>query len=235
MSRTSLVLAWLGLLGWAVSPASADLLFSNLGQVQDNDAGIALTSHRPATEFLTGGVPTIATDLTIRVNNFDSVGHTFGAYLYSDNAGSPNSLLATFSPVDNSVGAAVVPGVTGTMKLITFSHAGINLAASTQYWVALSLLQPAVAHSVAWIETTSNAEDIGSLFTNDSPPNRFYSLDSGSTWGSPGPARNGQFSLEGTAVPEPTSAALVLLGGVASGAAALRRRRAAKAEPATAA
>lgn len=119
--------------------------------------------------------------------------------------------------MDNAIGAGV------TSKDLTWSHVGINLAAGTRYWIALAGLQNASSASFAWRDTASDAEDAGSLFTNDSPPLRALSTDGAATWPS---TRTGNsfFALEGTLAPEP-SRALLLAAGLTSALCARRRPR----------
>lgn len=188
--------AWLA----CTAPGYALMLFSNLGQLDDNDGnGMSSINHREASEFLTGSSPSTLTGLTARVDNGDTISHGFNAYLYGDSgSGTPGSLLATFIPVDNTIPASTAS------KLITFSHAGISLAANTQYWIALSSTENASSGSFTWRDTASDNEDVGSLFTNGTPPLRALSTNGVPTWEF---TRGGNsfFALEGALIPEPAS------------------------------
>lgn len=211
-----LILFTSGLLLTLSAPSRAATLFSNLSQTHSDWVGVAVTTQRLASEFMTGVDASTVTGLSVSMANFDTVGHTVSAYLYSDTGGGvPASLLATFTAVDNSLASG------GVAELATFSHAGISLAANTRYWIAMAVNENGINSSPAWSMTTSNTADTG-LFTVSTPPNRIYSTDSGSTWLTPGPGENGRFSLEGTAVPEPGRASLLLAGCLAV---VLRRRR----------
>lgn len=211
-----LVLICAGCAGFSSSHGAT--IFSNLAQTDDGDVnGIGLTIHVEASEFQTGAIASNITGLTARLYNGDSIAHTFGAYLYADSgSNTPGSLLATFTAVDNLIGAGV------TSEDLTWSHTGINLAANTRYWIALAGLENASSSSYAWRDTASDAEDAGSVFTNDSPPLRALSIDGAATWPF---TRSGNnfFALEGTLVPEP-GRALLLMSGLTG--ALLRRRRA---------
>lgn len=213
-----LILLISGLLLALTSSSRAATLFSNLGQASSGTAsGIALTNQMVATEFLTGADASIITGLTIRIQNNDTIIHTFSASLYSDNTSAPGTLVATFTALDGTVAS-------GAVELATFSHAGINLAANTQYWLALGINQDSILHSSGFVETASDAVELGSIFSNITPPNMYSSVDSGGTWAATSSAQNGQFSLEGTVVPEPGRASLFLAGYAMV---VLRRRRSA--------
>lgn len=201
-----------------ISSSRAATLFSNLAQADDGDInGISSTLHVEASEFQTGALASTVTALTARVYNGDIISHTFGAYLYADSGSStPGALLATFTAVDNTIGAGV------NSKDITFSHMGINLAAGTRYWIALAGLESASSNSYAWRDTASDAEDAGSVFTNDSPPLRSLSIDGASSWPFTRSGNN-SFALEGTLAPEP-SRALPLAAGLLTILGARRRR-----------
>lgn len=212
---TLLLLVFAGCAG--PSDSRGATLFSNLAQTDDGDVnGIGLTTHVEASEFQTGALASTITGLTARVYNGDTISHTFGAYLYADSgSNTPGALLATFSAVDNAIGASVLS------KDLTWSHAGINLAAGTRYWIALAGLQNASSASYAWRDTASDAEDAGSVFTNDSPPLRALSTDGTATWPFTRTGNN-FFALEGTLAPEPGRTLLLLLG---LGLGLLQRRR----------
>jgi len=191
------------------SGAFAATLFSNLGQTSSGTAaGIAIPGQLVATEFVTGGSASSVTGLAIRIQNNDNIQHSYSAHLYADSAGAPqaNGLLATFTPVSATLTASQT-------ALATFSHAGLALGANTRYWLALGIGENSSLSSSAFVETASNAADVGSIFSNASPPNMFNSPNSGGFWTDTITAQNGQFSLEGSlVVPEPSRMMLTLLG-----------------------
>jgi hypothetical protein len=206
-----------GLLAFA-SQAPAVLLFSNLGQLDDgNTNGLGQTTDREATAFVTGSDLTSITGLSVRAFNEDDIAHTFSAFLYSNSGGAPGSLLATFTPVDNSI-----PQFT-MAKILTFSLSSYNLAANAQYWIALSALQTASTESFGWRDTASYAVESGSIFATAAAPSRKLSVDGGGTWPF-NRSGNNFFSLEGSVVPEPSVTALLLGTGVLA-AAFVRRRK----------
>lgn len=198
-------------LSHSASPAISATLFSNLGQTQETAAaGIAVLGQYVATEFTTGADASSITGTTIRIQNNDTIGHTYAAHLYSSTLGLPGSLLASFTAVDGAVAA-------GSVELATYSHTGIALAANTTYWLAIAIGQNSALHSSGFVETLSDLADVGSSFSNATPPNMAHSSDFGFLWVPTSSAQNGQFSLEGTLspVPEPSRALLAALGGMA--------------------
>lgn len=184
------------------------VLFSNLSQASSGTAsGIATTNQLVATDFLTGSSASNITGITMRVQNNDTIGHYYTILLYSDLSGAPdpNGLLGTLGLASNTVGA-------GSTGLIGYSFFNFNLAANTRYWLALGIVEDSVLHSSAFVETASNAADVGSIFTNSTPPNIYNSSDYGVSWAATSSAQNGQFSLEGILVPEPGRASFLLVG-----------------------
>lgn len=154
------------LLWLSSSGAFAATLFSNLGQTSSGTAaGIAIPSQLMATKFLIGGSASSVTGLTIRIQNNDSIQHNYSAYLYADSTGAPqaNGLLTTFTPVSATLPASQT-------ALAIFSHAGLALAANTRYWLALGIGEGSNLSSSAFVETASNSADVGSIFSNASPP-----------------------------------------------------------------
>ena len=167
MKKLALLLCAAAAFAVASTKASAAIVFSNLGQlltdsVPLNDAG------RYATEFKTGASLSTITGLSVAITSFDSIPHTISAFLYSDSGignGKPSTLLGTFSALDNSIAAGNQVTGDAARELLTFSHAGLALAANRQYWVSLALNQPGLVDFTQWDATSSNAADVGSLFT----------------------------------------------------------------------
>lgn len=199
--------------------AQATTLFSNLGQSSSGTAaGIAVVGDLVATEFTTGASASSITGATLRLQNNDIITHTYSAHIYSSTLGVPGTLVASFTAVDGTLAA-------GSVELATYSHTGIPLAANTTYWLAIAIGQNSALSSSGFVETLSDVADVGSSFSNATPPNMAQSPNSGGFWASTSSAQNGQFSLEGTLspVPEPSRALLAALGLAAL---FIKRRRA---------
>jgi len=116
------------------------------------------------------------------------------------------------------------PGTTGYSNYTVSPTASILLSANTKYWVVVSVDQATdLPFPVLWRTTSSQTADTGSTSTTVSSTQIRYSADGGSTWSNAG-AGNTMYSLSGTAVPEPSSACL-LVGGLAGMIPLLRRFR----------
>ncbi|MEZ5384748.1 MAG: choice-of-anchor R domain-containing protein [Prosthecobacter sp.] len=162
---------------------------------------------RIATAFVTDDTASIVTGLSVLMQNADNIDHTVSAYLYSDTGGgAPSTLLATFT-------GDLLARSQQTMQGLFFSHTGIPLAANTRYWIAIAVNEDENYLSPTLSMTHSEAVDTGT-FMLPTPPDSYYSPDSGSTWA----LREGEsarFALEGIAVPEPGRTSLVLAGCLA--------------------
>ena len=199
----------------APAVTSAQLLFSNLNQTSAGPNNLNAGNNRLATEFHTGIDASTLTGLSLRVFNGDNVAHDFNAFLFSDVSNLPGTLLATFTDV-----STIVPSNT-TDFLTTFTlPGGFSLASNTQYWIATGYNESSNNATVGPLSTVSNSGDAGSVFTVTQPPGLAVSFNNGNTFGNIATPQNFLFSLQGTVVPEPTSAALVVLGS----AFLLRRR-----------
>ena len=140
------------------------------------------------------------------------------AFLYTDNAGQPGALMASFTPLNTHVEANQL------FALITFGHAGISLQPNHAYWLGLTTAE---FDNYLWNATGSPASDLGaaSPFQNSPQPAAMISIDQGSTWGGIG-GYNFMYSLSGQIVPVPEPATVVLL--TAGGVIIYLRRRAMK-------
>jgi len=191
----------------APSVTSAQLLFSNLNQTLAGPNNLNSGNNRLATEFRTGAAGSTLTGLSFRVFNGDNVVHDFNAYLYTDLNNLPGSLLATFTDV-----STIAPNNTADF-LIAFSlPGGFSLASNTQYWIATGYKESGNNATVGPLSTASNTGDPGSVFTVSSPPGFAVSFNNGNSFGDILTAQNFLFSLQGTVVPEPSTAVLGLAG-----------------------
>lgn len=208
--------ATLALVLSAAQAASAATVFSNLGESTLLGEGPSNTSLRMATDFLTDASASTITGATLSMLSANtSFANTYTVSLFADNgADAPGALVGTFDPF-------TVPANTSGLSNHTAVSTGINLAANTAYWVVLQLNHAGSGNLSGWALTTSQATDAGSVFTTIPATSVMWSFDAGASYGSHTDG-NYQFSLESSAVPEP-SRALLLLGGLAC--AFLRRRR----------
>jgi hypothetical protein len=213
MSLRPLLLA--AIVGLLSANASAAVLFSTLGQTQDDAQTITSTDNWWASDFSTGAQASTITSIRAAMGNFDSIAHNIDLALYSDAAGTVGSLVATFSS------AAIGANTLGSNNLV-FSHAGASLSANTTYWVVVKMQEAIVDNSPYWWLNYSNGVDGGGSFTAVSGTNPQVSLDTGASWIDYG---SGNFRMEingFTAVPEPSRAVLAFAGLFILG---FRRRR----------
>ncbi|WP_395740615.1 choice-of-anchor R domain-containing protein [Prosthecobacter sp.] len=206
--------------------AASTTYFSTLGQTGDGFAymeygGVVDVN---ATDFLTSASATTITGATFSFSNWDDIAHVMTPKIYTDNAGLPGTLVGTFSTF-NVAADPIGPG-SGTFRNYSVSSAGINLAANTKYWMAVSVdTATDLPFPVMWNTTATTAMDAGSTFSEVTATQLKYSTDGGSSWINVGNANsNGMFSLSGNlaAAPEPARALFLLAG---AGTLLLRRRR----------
>jgi hypothetical protein len=118
--------------------------------------------------------------------------------IYSDNAGSPGTLVATSS------------GTTVTTKNVyQFNFSGVNLAASTSYWIL-------PAFGISWYMHTSNTAPTAQNSSGFSYLGVKSSTDGASSWNTS--VFNYTLAVSTSdvpPVPEPALTSLVCLGGIA--------------------
>lgn len=183
--------------------ASADTLFSNLGQSVDGAGFLPNTSRRLATDFQTGPGATTVTGGSLKLNNPDGIPHTYTASLWTDNAGLPGTMFGAFNPI------LVPSGNSGDFA--TTPTGSINLAASTPFWEVLQVNENELfVVDPEWKFTSTQATDAGSIFTTIPSTFPQVSLNSGASWQN---LATGNFQFSLTGVPEPTGGSLLLVGG----------------------
>jgi hypothetical protein len=205
----------------AGSIQAATTLFSNVNQTNAGGGNYLNTGYRYASDFQTDAFSATITGATLYVANFDTgTAHTFTASIFTDNSGTPGTLVGSFN-------AFSVPLNTPFANYSTTST-GISLAANTIYWEVLQMNEADVSSGPQWGETSSQATDAGSVYTTVPATALKSSTNSGSSYadvtsfGSPVQG-NYQFALTGTeSVPEPSPA---LLSSAGLGAMLLLRRR----------
>jgi hypothetical protein len=209
MKAKFLALALTAMSFLAAGTAQAGVVLSNMGANGLTDTATSgntntdiLSTNLLAAGFLTGGVAQRLDWVSLVTFNNDVGNQT--VEIYTDNAGAPGSLFAT------SVATTV-----GARGVYQFNFSGVNLAASTSYWI-----RPAVG--LSWyIEDNGDAPTAqnGSGFSSTGYGR---STDGGSSWLNSGNRYTlGISASDVPPVPEPTLTSLLCLGGIAF----MRRRK----------
>jgi hypothetical protein len=199
--------------------ASAAVLFSTLGQTNNSPSVLFDTDYRLASDFKTQGLGANITGLTLALSNVDIIAHSFVAHLYADVGGVPDATaLTSFST------QVIAAGISGVNQL--FSHPGYSLAANTNYWVVLEMLENIdpgpFGDTPIWSGNTSDGIDGGGSFLEVTTTKAQFSFDAGASWNDAS-ADNFLFNVIGTTVvPEPSRAVLAIAGLFVLG---FRRRR----------
>ena len=201
MKSKFLALALMAMAFFAASPAQAGVVLSNMGANGLTDTSSAtntdiLNNNWLAAVFTTGASAQQLDWVSIVGFNNDVGSKTVA--IYSDNAGSPGTLVATSS------------GTTVTTKNVyQFNFSGTNLTASTSYWVL-----PEVG--LSWYIESANAAPTAQNASGFSYLGVKTSIDSGSSWNtSPFNYTLGVSTSDVPPVPEPALTSLVCLGGIA--------------------
>jgi hypothetical protein len=186
-----------------ISSASvqAGVVLSNMGANGLTDTSGPTNTDVLANNWLAAGFTTGAS--AQRLNWVSGVGFnndtgTKTVGLYADNGGSPGALVAT------SAGLPV-----GAKNVYQFNFSGVNLAASTSYWIL-----PEVG--ISWYLEAANAAPTAQNSSGFSYLGIKTSTDSGSSWNTSG--LNYTFAVSTSdvpPVPEPALTSLVCLGGIA--------------------
>jgi hypothetical protein len=203
MKSKFLALALMAMAFFAAGPAQAGVVLSNMGANGLTDTSGATNTDILANNLLASGFTTGATAQQldwVSIVGFSSTAASRTASIYSDNAGSPGTLVAT------STGTAFPAGTKGVYQ---FNFSGANLAASTSYWVL-----PEV--DVSWYFESANAAPSAQNASGFSYLGAKTSTNSGSSWNtSVFNYTLGVSTSDVPPVPEPALTSLVCLGGIA--------------------
>ena len=224
MSQLTSALLSAAVLGLASTASANTGLFSNLNQTPDANVATQYGGQDTnASDFITGISPSVVTGGTFSFANSDDINHVMTPAIYSSIAGLPGTLIGTLSTF--TVPAAANPG---DINFANYNATGdISLAANTIYWMVISIDQPTdLPFPVIWNGTASQS-NTGVFSTVPATPIEYGNTDA--TWGTlfsdnNSGVGNSLFSLQGSAVPEPSSGGLLLLS--AAGLPLLRRWRA---------
>jgi len=200
------------------SAANADVLVSNLSEAQIGGVSVGqlngVTFMQRANAFTTGSAAAGYTlnSATLKMSNASGDPSDFSLELFSESSGNPGSSLAALSGSSD-------PATAGDF---TYTATGVTLLPNTTYFLVADAANsgPNVSDFYSWGQTLSTAQTTTDGWTV-ADVSRFSPND-GATWS----AGNSVllFSIDATgvpAIPEPTSLALLSLGGLAL----VRRRR----------
>ena len=200
MKSKFLALALMAMAFFAASPAQAGVVLSNMGANGLTDTSSATNTDILANNWLASGFTTGADALKldwVSIVGFNNDVGSKTVAIYSDNAGSPGTLVATSS------------GTTVTTKNVyQFNFSGANLAASTSYWVL-----PQVG--LSWYIESANAAPTAQNASGFSYLGVKTSTNSGSSWNTSPFNYTVGISASPAAVPEPAITSLVCVGGIA--------------------
>jgi hypothetical protein len=204
---------------------AAETLLSTMGQTPYErwyGDGAYLTF---ACDFRTGSTPTILTGLTIRLANTDSIDHHVAAEIWSNHEEPPEQTIfqTPLALVDTFETFATVPARASVGSDYSMSDTGIYLAPDTTYWLAIHGLEPIADEVRDWGFDLAHFQDAdpGGAYSTISYTFLWVTQDAGANWYGPTDAQF-LYRLEGTPVPEPAYAAVVL-APLASGLVARRR------------
>jgi hypothetical protein len=205
------VLSAFGLFAVQPAPAQGTLYLSNLGEPSVGSAVIGSDAWI-AQLFYTGtnSAGYILDSIQLLMGSASGSPSAFSAMIYSSST--PHPPLNTFSSApDNSLGSlsGLDPSAGG---VFTYTASGLMLSPSTYYFIVHTAATPVAQGSYDW-RSTANISIL-----NPSDPWElkyiYYSSTDGSSWAAH--LREGVFQLAiyATAVPEPSSIALLSLGGL---------------------
>ena len=200
MKTKFLALALMAMAFFAAGPAQAGVVLSNMGANGLTDTSGPTNTDILASNWLASGFTTGADALKldwVSIVGFNNDVGSKTVAIYSDNAGSPGTLVATSS------------GTTVTSKdVYQFNFSGTNLAASTSYWVL-----PQVG--LSWYIESANAAPTAQNASGFSYLGVKTSTNSGSSWNTSAFNYTVGISASPAAVPEPAITSLVCVGGIA--------------------
>ena len=181
--------------------SSADVIFSQTGTPSGHFT--ETSTEFWAQSFTVGSTAEVLSTVDVSLTAGSPSGEFF-VDLYSNNAGSPGTMLEALTGTNNPPGG-----------ISTYSSSGSALSANTTYWIVQGISSGGGFQY--WDEENNNSPEVGSSIGAK------FSFDSGSSW-SLQPGFSMQMVVNGTeAVPEPSTvwAAIATTGGVFL----LRRRR----------
>jgi hypothetical protein len=200
MKSKFLALALMAMAFFAAGTAQAGVVLSNMGANGLTDTSGPTNTDILANNWLAAGFTTGADALKldwVSGVGFNNDTGTKTVSIYSDNAGSPGTLIAT------STGAPL-----GLKNVYQFNFSGVNLAAATSYWVL-----PEVG--ISWYMESGNAAPTAQNASGFSYLGIKTSTNSGSSWNTSPFNYTFAVSASPAAVPEPAITSLVCVGGIA--------------------
>jgi len=219
MNHRFLLLPFLALA--LTAAASAATLVSNLANTTANNIyldGFPGNTGYMANSFTTSTSAISVASLSIQITESSGTG-TFTVGLYTNDKGHPGTQIIALHPTV-SLPASTLPSA-GFLALVGPGNTPFSLAANTTYWFIMTLESaPGVPRAYVRVpyttdlsETSASGLTIGHVTVKTTNSPTWNSVTSGTL----------QFGLQGSVqgVPEPTSAALILL----SGGLLLRRNR----------
>jgi len=200
MKSKFLALALMAMAFFAAGTAQAGVVLSNMGASGLTDTSGPTNTDILATNWIASGFTTGADALQldwVSIVGFNNDLGTKTVAIYSNNAGSPGTLIGTSS------------ATTAALKNVyQFNFSGVNLAASTSYWVLPEA-------GLSWYLESANAAPTAQNASGFSYNGVKTSTNSGSSWNTSVFNYTIGISASPAAVPEPAITSLVCVGGIA--------------------
>lgn len=192
--------------------AAQTTYLSNLSQTDGNAIAVrgnngAFGENQDAAGFTTGNTALAYQLNSVVISIFGSINNPapgFVVAIYTNNSGQPGSLLGTLSGSNS-------PSTAGEY---TYTAAGITLSALTPYWVVVTGTFTASDANTFYLWNTTQSSTYTStggwtIQTGTVPG----SDDGGATWHEQQEGFTPVFAINASAVPEPATFALALIGG----------------------
>jgi len=200
MKSKFLALALMAMAFFAAGTAQAGVVLSNMGANGLTDTSGPTNTDILANNWIASGFTTGADALQldwVSIVGFNNDLGTKTVAIYSNNAGSPGTLIGTSS------------ATTAALKNVyQFNFSGVNLAASTSYWVLPEA-------GLSWYLESANAAPTAQNASGFSYNGVKTSTNSGSSWNTSVFNYTIGISASPAAVPEPAITSLVCVGGIA--------------------